>query len=150
MGQQAAVSFEVSHDRNAPQREDIRTLLRQCAKEAAPDELVERTGSVTICARGTRGEMIGGIYGDAFLGCMEIDRVWIAEQHRRGGLGTRLLAMMEDEAAKIGCTILYLSTLSFQAPLFYEKVGFERFGTLKLDDRGTEKILYSKVIEPAG
>jgi GNAT superfamily N-acetyltransferase len=90
-----------------------------------------------------RGEIVGGIYGDAFVGCMEVDRFWIAEDYRGRGLGTKLMEMMQSEARKIGCTIMYLSTFGFQAPLFYEKLGFERFGSLELKD-GAEKILYRK------
>ena len=95
--------------------------------------------------KNAQGEIVGGIYGDAFIGCIEADRFWVAEDYRGRGLGTKLMEMMQTEARKIGCTIMYLATFSFQAPLFYEKLGFERFGSLELED-GVEKILYRKLL----
>lgn len=49
---------------------------------------------------------------------------------RGQGYGTQLLATAEAEGVRRGCHSAYLDTFSFQAPTFYEKCGYEIFGTL--------------------
>jgi GNAT superfamily N-acetyltransferase len=44
---------------------------------------------------------------------------------RRSRLGSRILALVEEEARRRGCTRAVLSTLHFQAPGFYLKQGWE-------------------------
>jgi GNAT superfamily N-acetyltransferase len=55
--------------------------------------------------------------------------LWLEEEARRQRLGSKLLAMAEDEARKRGCKYVYLNTFSFQARPFYEKIGYECFAT---------------------
>jgi ribosomal protein S18 acetylase RimI-like enzyme len=55
----------------------------------------------------------------------EIELLWIAEERRGEGLGTRLMEAAEDEIRRIGCSTIVLDTFSFQAPGFYRKLGFE-------------------------
>src|SRR6202795_3943349 len=50
------------------------------------------------------GAIIGGIYGGSYLGQMSIERVFLPEDLRRYRLGSRLLAMAEEEARKRGCS----------------------------------------------
>ena len=60
--------------------------------------------------------------------------VWIDEPHRRGGHGEALMRRAEGIARELGCHSVWLDTFSFQAPGFYEKLGYEVFG--RLDDFG--------------
>ena len=53
------------------------------------------------------------------------------EQARRQQLGRRLVTAMEAEATRRGCHSAYLDTFSYQARPFYEKLGYEVFGTLE-------------------
>lgn len=50
---------------------------------------------------------------------------------RRGnGYGKKLLEAAEDEAKSQGCRAVFLSTFSFQARPFYERLGYEVVGEL--------------------
>ncbi len=61
-----------------------------------------------------------------------IDLLWVHDAHRDRGYGTRLMALAEQEARHRGCKHATLSTLSFQARGFYEKLGYTVVG--QLDD----------------
>lgn len=90
------------------------------------------------------GAVIAGIAGHTWGGCCEITRLWVHASHRRQGLGRALLAAAEAEAIRRGCDRALLMTHSFQAPEFYEKLGYERRATVAEYPRGHAKYLYEK------
>jgi len=75
-------------------------------------------------------EIIGGLYGQIFYRWLFIELLAIPEQTRGQGTGSRLLSMAEEVAREKDCVGIWLDTFSFQAPEFYEKHGFTRFGQL--------------------
>jgi GNAT superfamily N-acetyltransferase len=81
------------------------------------------------------GAVRGGLAGDVYLGWLFVRYLWVAEEHRGGGYGERLLREAEDEARSRGCHAIWLDTFSFQAPDFYRRLGFQEFG--RLDDYPT-------------
>ena len=56
--------------------------------------------------------------------------MWVDEQQRGSGLGKELMQRAEVEAKNRGCIMAQVDTLSFQAPNFYQKLGFEIIGTV--------------------
>jgi len=46
---------------------------------------------------------------------------------RGQGIGERLMPMAEEVAQKKHCTGIWLETFSFQAPGFYQKLGYSEF-----------------------
>ena len=48
----------------------------------------------------------------------------MAPEHRSNGVGSRLLREFEAHASTRGCSIFYLTTLSYQAPEFYRSHGY--------------------------
>ena len=67
----------------------------------------------------------GGLYGRTSLGLLRIERFFLPEDLRRGRLGSRILAMAEEEGRRRGCSRAVLSTIHFQAPGFYLKQGWK-------------------------
>ncbi|HCT07991.1 MAG TPA: GNAT family N-acetyltransferase, partial [Pseudomonas sp.] len=55
-----------------------------------------------------------------------------------------LLQAFEDEARRRGCRHAVLYTLSFQAPGFYEKHGWVRFGEIPCEPQGSCRVFLSK------
>jgi GNAT superfamily N-acetyltransferase len=90
------------------------------------------------------GAMVGGIYGGSYLGQLSIERVFLPESLRRYRLGSRLLAMAEEEARRRGCSRITLNTLEIQAQGFYLKQGFETAATLACDPPGVTRYVMTK------
>jgi GNAT superfamily N-acetyltransferase len=90
------------------------------------------------------GAIVGGIYGGSYLGQMSIERVFLPEDLRQYRLGSRLLAMAEEEARKRGCSRITLNTLEIQARGFYLKQGFETAATLACDPPGITRYVMTK------
>lgn len=76
------------------------------------------------------GETIGGLIGEAYLGWLYIEMLWIKEEIRNSGYGSKLLIAAETKALLYGCQSVYLDTFSFQALGFYQKHGYVIFGEL--------------------
>ena len=74
------------------------------------------------------GDAVGGAIGRSSLGLLFLDLFYLPETMRGAGLGTAVLRMFEDEGRKRGCRAAVLYTISFQAPGFYERNGWHRFG----------------------
>jgi GNAT superfamily N-acetyltransferase len=85
---------------------------------------------LAIFLRDSMRELIAGIYAYAWGGCLDIRYLWVREGLRRAGIGSRLMAAVEQEAIRRGCRIATLETHSFQAPHFYEKLGYKEIGVL--------------------
>ena len=86
---------------------------------------------LSIVLKRANGAIYAGLHGHTWGGCCEIRIVWIAEPNRGLGLGTELLRAAESEARRRGCRSIILSTHSFQAPGFYESLGFESVATVE-------------------
>jgi len=86
---------------------------------------------VKFVARDSTGVVVGGILGHTRWRWLYVAKLWVDERARGHGLGTRLMAAAEDLARSRGCTDVSLDTFDYQARPFYEKLGYELFGTLE-------------------
>jgi len=53
--------------------------------------------------------------------------LWVHENYRKQGLGTKLLYMLENKVKTIGIEHIYTWTHGFTNPEFYEKQGYKVF-----------------------
>lgn len=90
------------------------------------------------------GEVLGGMQGRSSLGLLFIDLFYLPPELRKMGLGTDILRRFEEEGRKRGCTAAFLYTISFQAPDFYKKHGWEEFGRIDCKPEGTSRIFMKK------
>ena len=91
-----------------------------------------------------RGNVIGGLLGGTYWGWLYIDILWVREDHRRQGVGSRLLMQAEDEAVRRGCRHAHVDTMSWQAPAFSQKHGSRVIGILPDIPKGNQKYLLQK------
>jgi len=87
---------------------------------------------------------VGGLLGRTSLGLLRVDRFFLPEDLRRGRLGSRILAMAEEEARRRGCTRAVLSTIHFQAPGFYQKQGWEVAARIECEPPGHARFYMTK------
>ena len=101
---------------------------------------------LAIYERDAQGAILGGLFGWTWGGCLEVEYLWVREDQRGRGLGTRLLSAAEDEARRRGCRQAVLSTHSFQAPRFYERLGYEAYGVAENYPQGHKQYHLRKVV----
>ena len=94
---------------------------------------------VNIVEYDNSGNIIAGILGGTYWGWMHIDILWVDENHRKQGLGTQLLKAAESEAINRGCHSVHVDTMSWQAPDFYKKHGYEIISELNDIPNGNKK-----------
>ena len=89
-------------------------------------------------------KVVGGLLGRTYLGLLTVERFFLPEDLRRDRLGSRILAMAEQEAQRRGCTRAVLSTLHFQAPGFYLKQGWEVAARIDCEPPGHTRFYMTK------
>lgn len=72
--------------------------------------------------------------------------LWISENHRKSGHGSKLLNEVERIARDEKCTLIHLETMDFQAKDFYIKNGYEIFGELENVPNGHKRYYMRKIL----
>ena len=84
-----------------------------------------------VLARNGNGEIRGGLFGGTTYGWLLIKMLWVSEEVRNQGLGSRIMALAEETAHRQGCHGAWLDTSSDRARKFYERLGYNTFGILE-------------------
>ena len=129
---------------SATSRELWRGLVRFNRQQAGP----LRYSRKVISARDAKGRLLGGVILQSYWRETYVELLWLSAKARGGGLGSELIAFAEREARRRGSRIIHLNTYSFQAPGFYEKQGYTRFGALSGSPRGRSRYFYFKRLRP--
>jgi GNAT superfamily N-acetyltransferase len=99
---------------------------------------------VNFFVKSARGETLGGVMGAIWGGWLQIGILWVDESVRGRDLGSQLMDQAEAYGREHGCHSVLLDTHSFQARPFYEKRGYEVFGTLDDFPKGHQKFYLRK------
>jgi GNAT superfamily N-acetyltransferase len=75
--------------------------------------------------RDGKGAVRGGVLSYVWGRWLHVDILWVAEELRGRGWGSRLLAAAEAEGRKNGAVAAFLDTFDWQARPFYERFGYE-------------------------
>lgn len=84
----------------------------------------------SVSVRDGKGAIRGGASVRVWHGWAFVDIVWIDEAFRGAGAGRRMMAAVEDEAARRGARGVHLNTHGWQARPFYEKCGYVPVGEI--------------------
>ena len=113
---------------DTPDRRDVQFLEDRIDEHNLSHTGITDVRLLAIVLRDDHDDIIAGLYGWTWGGCCEVKTLWVHEQWRGHGLGTRLMTAAEGEARVRGASQIVLSTHSFQAPDFYRRLGFEPVG----------------------
>ena len=97
-----------------------------------------------LVGRDEAGVVQSGMKYVAALEWLFVNWLWVAAPYRRSGEGSRLMQAAEAEARARGCRGAFLDTFSFQAPGFYEKLGYSEFGRITDFPKGFDRIWLMK------
>lgn len=117
---------------------DIRMVSDPHASESLKQTVVDHLDTYNVAVTGfgeyspvnfflrdQGDEVVGGLLAAAWGGVLFVRILWVAEALRGRGYGRRLLEAAEQRAAERGCRQVFVDTFTFQAPGFYEKLGYE-------------------------
>ena len=77
------------------------------------------------------GEIMAGLVAETFGNWLDIEYLFVKEDLRGQGIGSKLLQQAESEAKNRNCRYVFVNTYQFQAPAFYKKQGYKKVFTLK-------------------
>ena len=100
-----------------------------------------------LVLRAQNGELLGGLKAQTGWEWMYVQILWVRPSLHRQGYGSQLIKAAENEAVRRGCRGTCLSTFTFQAPEFYEKLGYQRFGTIPDYPPNQSLMFYSKRLD---
>jgi len=78
--------------------------------------------SITISSD---NQIVGALSGYTVFSEVYVENIVVDRTHRGKGYGEKLLRFLEDKFENEGYNNINLSTSEFQAPIFYEKCGYE-------------------------
>ncbi len=104
------------------------------------------TLNFVLSVRDGNGELVAGLIGETLWNALLVSVLWVHAAHRKSGYGTALMGRAELIATECGCDVVFLNTMTFQAPGFYPKLGYEVFGELTDAPRGHNRVwLYKRL-----
>ena len=121
------MQIEVTAEPSASERDAIRGGLHGF--------MLAETGStptpLAVLVRDETGAIAGGLTGRTSAAWLYVELFWLPETLRGTGLGKRMMVAAEAEAVRRGCIGAHLDTYDYQAPGFYQKLGYEVFGSIE-------------------
>ena len=99
---------------------------------------------LSVFKRAPDGALRAGIFGWTWGGTCYIRYLFVCEHWRGQGQGTLLVRAVETEARSRGCKQIVLETHDFQAPRFYQKLGFAIVGRVDNYPQGHQFLMLVK------
>lgn len=108
---------------SSPESQDI-MFLAQKINEETPDFCAAYPFAFFI--RSKNGSIIAGCNGVVIYGMIYTEQLWVHHNHRKQGLGRKLMENIHSYGCKAGCAIATVATMDFQGTReFYEHLGYE-------------------------
>lgn len=95
------------------------------------------------------GSLLGGLWGRTSWDWLLIELLYVSEEWRGVGWGKRLVGAAEEEAIRRSCRSAWVDSYSFQAPGFYQHLGYSIFAQLADYPAGHQRIFLKKnLVDP--
>lgn len=136
--------FKLETINGKPNIEDQKVMIDGLLAYHASKGHPRNTENYSVILKDKNSKIRGMIIVSILWNGMHIDSLWVDEQVRNQDWGSKLMEMVEVEAIRRGCTISYTDTFTWQAPSFYEKLGYKLYGKLENFPKGNSLSYYSK------
>lgn len=128
----------------SPDDADVKILHRGLDGHAFAQGGVAPPAPLAVFLYDDGGRIVGGLYARVWDGLLDISLLWVHEDFRGEGYGSKLMAAAEAEGIRRGCVRAELRTFDFQAPTFYTKLGYEEFHVSQDFPRGHTRHYFRK------
>ncbi|MGR5147356.1 GNAT family N-acetyltransferase [Photobacterium alginatilyticum] len=108
-----------------PSSEDVDEIYQGLKRHNIPYIGDIKESHIACFTNSNDGAKLGGIIGRTWGSWLLIKYLWVDETCHKQGMGTQLLATLENHAKESGCKFSLVDTMSFQAKPFYEKNGYQ-------------------------
>ncbi len=106
----------------------IHARLEQYNRQQTNGEYDEPGAEIGLVLKSPEGTVIGGITAGTIFRVMHLEAFWVSKEHRKQGHGSRLVLQAEQIGFEKGCVASQTQSFSFQAPGFYQKIGYQVLG----------------------
>ena len=127
-----------------PNPQDKGLLVAGLLSHHSKNGHVRQTDTFSIFLKNDQDISVGGVILTILWGGLEISSLWVDESLRGQGWGKKLMAAAETEGIKRGCHVAYTNTFSWQAPEFYQKLGYTLFGKIDNFPKGCTLSYFQK------
>lgn len=138
--------FRIEINLGKPKLKDYKILVDGMLKYHAQKGHPRKSEQINIFLKDKYKRVIGGAIATVLWNGIQINSLWIDESIRNNGLGTKLVKLIENEGKIRGCTFAYTDTFTWQAPAFYEKLGYKQYGILNDFPHGNSLTYFYKKI----
>lgn len=115
------MNFRITNDGNPSDIDEIHNMLRSynLSKREKSENI-----PLGVFYEDDTGKKLAGLTGKTFGNWLCINYLFVSENLRNQGIGSKIILSAENEARNRGCKYVFVDTFSFQAPAFYEKSGY--------------------------
>ncbi len=115
------MNFRITDDGNQNDIDEIHNMLKSynLSKREKSENI-----PLGVYYEDETGKKLAGLTGNLFGNWLCINYLFVSENLRNQGIGSKIIITAENEARNRGCKYVFVDTFSFQAPAFYEKMGY--------------------------
>lgn len=135
------MEIRITNDGNEKDINDIFELLKEYNLKHREDS---ENVPIGIFYEDDNHKKLAGLTGQTFGNWFCIHYLFVAEELRGQGIGSKLIQAAEQEAIQRGCMYSFVDTFSFQAPGFYSKHGYEEVFVLQEYPYTGKRFYYTK------
>ena len=81
--------------------------------------------SLNLYVEDEKGNLMAGLVAETFGNWLAIEYLFVREELRGQGIGSKLLQRAENEAKNRNCRFSFVNTYQFQAPDFYKRHAYK-------------------------
>ena len=120
--------FRITNDGDA---HDVREIYEMLIEYNLKHRELSQNVPIGVFLEDACKRKLAGFTGETFGNWLCIQYLFVSEQLRGKGVGSKLLKAAEEEAGQRGCKYAFVDTFSFQAPAFYKKHGYREVFALE-------------------